>query len=65
MSLISKARKRRQNLPDPELLRQMRLLESKIPDPAARKAYLDAIVPELDRLIEKDNNPILRLKTSS
>jgi hypothetical protein len=54
MTLISRARKRRQNLPDPELLKQMRLLESKIPDPAARKAYLDAIVPELDRLIEKD-----------
>jgi hypothetical protein len=54
MSVISKARKRRQNLPDLELLRQMRILESKIPDPAARKAYLDAIVPELDRLIEKD-----------
>jgi hypothetical protein len=66
MTLISRARKRREGLPkptDPELLKQMRLLESKIPDPAARKAYLDAIVPELDRLIEKDNNPILRLKT--
>jgi hypothetical protein len=54
MSIISKARKRRQNQVDPETLRQMRLLESKIPDPMARKAYLDAIVPELDRLIEKD-----------
>jgi hypothetical protein len=54
MTLISRARKRRQNLPDPELLKQMRILESKIPDPAARKVYLDAIIPELDRLIEKD-----------
>jgi hypothetical protein len=63
MTLISRARKRRQNQVDPETLRQMRILESKIPDPAARKRYLDAIVPELDRLIEKDNNPILRLKT--
>jgi hypothetical protein len=32
----------------------MRELERKIPDPVQRKAYLDAIIPELDRLIEKD-----------
>jgi hypothetical protein len=54
MSIISKSRKRRQNQVDPETFRQMRLLESKIPDPAERKRYLDAIIPELDRLIEKD-----------
>jgi hypothetical protein len=63
MTLISRARKRRQNLPDLELLRQMRILESKIPDPAARKAYLDAIVPELDRLIEKDKRDNLSSQT--
>lgn len=67
MSKITRARKRRAEIAatilDPETLATMRELERKIPDPAQRKAYLDAIIPELDRLIEKDErannvNPI-------
>jgi hypothetical protein len=56
----TRARKRRAEIAasvlDPETRAAMRELERKIPDPAERRAYLDAIIPELDRLIEKDNN---------
>ena len=58
MSKITRARNRRAEIAasaiDPETRQAMRELERKIPDPAERKAYLDAIVPELDRLIEKE-----------
>lgn len=58
MSKITRARKRRAEIAgtvlDPETRAAMRELERKIPDPVQRKAYLDAIIPELDRLIEAD-----------
>ena len=54
----SRARKRREAIAgtilDPQTRLAMRQLEKRIPVPVQRKAYLDAIVPELDRLIEKD-----------